>query len=266
MPEGDTIRRVATVLGREVTGRAVARLELRDRGEVRELAGRRIDGVEPRGKQMLVHFEGGWTLRVHLGMHGRWTRRHLRQPRPRGATVVLAVGDTAYVCDRAYRAELIRTSALRTHPALARLGPDLLADPPDLDNAVRRATRPAHAGREIADVLLDQRIAAGIGNVYKSEVLFEEGVHPRTRVGDLSPEQVRGLYETAARLMRLNLVTRRRTSVPIRRRPQPSSQRLWVYGRGGKACLDCATTIERFLQGDMARSTYFCPACQEERR
>ena len=262
MPEGDTIRRVATVLGREVTGRTLDRLELNDRGEVAELAGRRIDGVEPRGKHMLVHIDGGWSLRVHLGMNGRWTRRHVRQPRPRRATVVLVTGDTAYVCDRAYRAELIRTAGLRSHPSLARLGPDLLAEPPAIDDVVRRAKLPAHAGREIGDLLLDQRVAAGIGNVYKSEVLFEERVHPRTRVRDLSPDDLRRLYETAARLMRLNLVTRRRTSVPLRRRPRPSSQRLWVYGRAGKPCLDCGTRIERFLQGDMARSTYFCPSCQ----
>ena len=127
---------------------------------------------------------------------------------------------------------------------------------------VKRARLPGHAEREIGDVLLDQRVAAGIGNVYKSEVLFEVRVHPRTKVGELSDAQLTGIFETAARLMRLNLLTRRRTTVPLRRRGQPSSQRLWVYMRAGKPCLECGTPIERFLQGDMARSTYFCPHCQ----
>ena len=262
MPEGDTVHRIARVLGRELTGRPLDRVELHDRGEIPELAGRAVDGVEARGKHMLVHLAGGWSLRVHLGMHGRWTRRHVREPRPRDPTVILVAGDSAWICDRAYRAETLRTAALRTHPRLARLGPDLLADPPDIDAAVRRAAHPAWAGREIGDLLLDQRVAAGIGNVYKSEVLFECRVHPRTPVGDLGPETLRALYDKAAHLMRLNLLTRRRTAVPLHRRPTPSAQRLWVYGRAGKPCLDCRTPIQRFLQGDMARSTYFCPSCQ----
>jgi endonuclease VIII len=266
VPEGDTIRRIARALAAEVPGKVVDRLELRDRGEIAELRGRRVEGVEAVGKHMLVHFEGGWSLRVHLGMNGRWTRRHARERPPDGfrarPTVVLACGDAVYTCERAYTAELVRTSALRGHARLSRLGPDLLAEPAPIDEAVRRASLPAHAGREIGDVLLDQRVAAGIGNVFKSEVMFECRVHPRTRVLGLPPERLRQLFEVAARQMRGNLDTRRRTTVPLRRRARPSSERLWVYGRAGKPCLECATPVQRFLQGDMGRSTYFCPACQ----
>jgi endonuclease-8 len=174
----------------------------------------------------------------------------------------MTIDEIAYVCRRSYRAELLRTSALRAHPRLARLGPDLLADAPRIGDMVKRARLPAHAEREIGDLLLDQRVASGIGNVYKSEVLFEVRVHPRTKLRELSDEQLITIFETAARLMRLHLLTRRRTSVPLRRRGQPSSQRLWVYGRAGKPCVECGASIERFLQGDMARSTYFCPHCQ----
>jgi endonuclease VIII len=262
MPEGDTVHRIARVLRRELQGRAIARLFVRDRGDVPELAGRVVDQVEARGKHLLIHMEGGWSLRVHLGMHGGWRRRHVREALPHDATVVLVAGETAFVCARAYTAELMATRAIRTHPRLSRLGPDLLAEPPDIDEAVRRARLPAFADRQIAEVLLDQRVAAGIGNVYKSEVLFECRVHPRERVGALGEARIRDLFERAAHLMRLNLLTRRRTAVPLRRRPTPSSHRLWVYMRHGKACLDCGTPIERFLQGDMGRSTYFCPACQ----
>lgn len=262
MPEGDTVHRIARVLARELTGRTLDRIEIRDRGEVRELAGHRVDGVEARGKHMLIHLDGGWSVRVHLGMNGRWTRRHVREPGPAHPTLLIQAGERAYVCDRAYRAETVRTAAVRGHPRLARLGPDLLADPPDIDGAVRRASAGAHAGREVGDLLLDQRVAAGIGNVYKSEVLFECRVHPRTPVGRLSVVRRRELFEKAAHLMRLNLLTRRRTAVPLRRRPTPSSARLWVYGRAGRPCLDCGTPIERFVQGDMGRSTYYCPTCQ----
>lgn len=262
MPEGDTVHRVARVLSGELVGRTVDRLELRDRGALPELSGARVEGVEALGKHMLVHLSGGWSLRIHLGMKGRWRRLHARQKRPRHPTVLLVTGERAYVCDGAYRADAVRTSEVRRHPKVARLGPDLLADPPELDEAVRRATHPARADREVGELLLDQRVAAGIGNVYKSEVLFECGVHPRTPLGRLQEEEIRALFEKAAHLMRLNLLTRRRTHVPLRRRPTPSSQRLWVYGRAGDPCLDCGTPIERVLQGDMGRSTYFCPRCQ----
>lgn len=262
MPEGDTVHRIARILGAELPGRRLDGLELRDLGPVHELAGHRIGSVEARGKHLLLHLDGDWTLRVHLGMHGRWRRQHVREPKPAHATVVLVTGEVAYVCARAYRAELVRTRTLRSHARLARLGPDLLDEPPAIDEAVRRALLPAHANREIADLLLDQRIAAGIGNVYKSEVLFERKVHPRTPVGQLAAGDLRALFETAAHLLRLNLLTRGRATVPIRRRPRPSRTRLWVYGRAGKPCLDCGTSIERFLQGDTGRDTWFCPGCQ----
>jgi endonuclease VIII len=262
VPEGDTVRRIARALAVELPGRTLDRIELRDRGEVPELHGRRVDGVEARGKHMFVHLEGGWSLRVHLGMHGRWVRRHLREPAPARATAVLVTGDTLYACERAYTAELVRTAALRFHPRLARLGPDLLEEPPPVPEAVRRARLPAHAGREIGDLLLDQRVAAGIGNVFKSEVLFVCRVHPGHSVGSIAAGRLAELFATAARLMRANLGTRRRTTVPLRRRPAPGSPRLWVYGRAGRPCLECGTAIERFLQGDPGRVTYFCPGCQ----
>jgi endonuclease VIII len=263
MPEGDTVHRIAAVLRRELEGRTLARLVVRDKGDIPELAGRDVARIEAVGKHLLVHIDGGWTLRVHLGMHGRWVRRHVRETTSPTLTAMLVTGDTAYVCERAYTAELMRTRTVRSHARLARLGPDLLAEPPDIDAAVQRAQLPGYADREIGDLLLDQRVAAGIGNVYKSEVLFECRIHPRTRVRELTREQIEGLFSKAAELMRLNLLTRRRTAVPLRRRPTPSSQRLWVYLRHGKPCLDCGERIERFLQGDMARSTYFCPGCQK---
>jgi endonuclease VIII len=262
MPEGDTVHRIARVLRRELQGRTLTRLVVRDRGDVPELAGRRVDLVEARGKHLLIHFDGGWTLRTHLGMHGRWVRRHVREPLPPALTAMLVTDETAFICERAFTAELMRTATMRTHPRLARLGPDLLADPPDIAEAVRRACLPAHADREIGDVLLDQRIAAGIGNVYRSEVLFECRVHPRTTLRELGAGRIEEIFSRAAQLMRLNLLTRRRTSVPLRRRPAPSSQRLWVYLRHGRPCLDCGTPVQRFLQGDQARSTYVCPTCQ----
>ena len=262
MPEGDTVHRITRVLQKELQGRKLARLYVRDKGDIAELAGRQVEQISAHGKHMLVHIEGEWILRIHLGMKGTWIRKHIREVMPSDITAMLVTDETAYVCAGAYRAELMRASAARVHPILARLGPDLLADPPDIAEAVRRATLRAHANREVGELVLDQRIAAGIGNIYKSEVLFECRIHPRTRMRALSEEQVEHIFRRAAELMRLNLLTRRRTAVPLRRRATPSSQRLWVYGRAGAPCLDCGNKIEMFLQGDMARSTYFCARCQ----
>lgn len=264
MPEGDTIHRFASAIGRDLTGRRLEYLELQHLGAVTELKGARIEQVAAQGKHLLVHLEGDWSLRVHLGMKGRWRRLGAGRPPPGRPTVLIQAGGRQWACVRAYQAELVRTGRLRTHPRLARLGPDLLADEPDIEGVVRRARLPAYAHREIGDALLDQRIASGIGNVYKSEVLFVRRVHPRTPVGALSDEALHGLFEESARLMGANLKTIRRTSVPLQRRPEPGSPRLWVYDRGGKPCLECGTKIERIVQGDLARSTYFCPECQQD--
>jgi endonuclease VIII len=262
MPEGDTIHRIARALSAELPGRVVDRLTLRDRGPVTDLEGREVEGVEARGKHLLIHISGGWSLHIHLGMNGRVTRRHVREAPPRSPTATLACGETVYSVERAFTAETVRTSGLRHHPKLARLGPDLLAGLASVDEAVRRARHPAQADRALGDLLLDQRVAAGIGNVFKSEVLFECRVHPTCRVRDLAPDRLRRLFVVAARQLAENMDTRRRTTVPLRRRPTPSSQRLWVYGRSGKPCMECGASVQRFLQGDMARSTYFCPTCQ----
>jgi endonuclease-8 len=262
MPEGDTIHRIARALDRDLTGQKLVRLAVRDLGLIRELAGKQVLSSRAHGKHLLLAIEGDWTLRVHLGMHGRWRRFPASVSPPPNHTALLEAADLVWVCYRAYRAELVRTRSIRSHPTLSRLGPDLLAPAPDFDAMVSRSMMPGHGGREIAELLLDQRVAAGIGNVYKSEVLFLERVDPRTRVSDLDTSTLRALFATAARLMTRNLGTRRRESVPLRRRPQPNSARLHVYGRNGKPCLECGTPIERIMQGDMARSTYFCPRCQ----
>jgi endonuclease-8 len=266
MPEGDTVHRVARILGRELAGRAVDRVELHDRGEISSLEGRCVERVEAVGKHMLVYFDGGTVLRVHLGMKGSWRRQHVAEARRGAPTVTLVAGTTVYLCQGAYRAEVMDAAAVRAHPRLARLGPDLLADPPPLDEALRRARLPGHAGREIGDLVLDQRVASGIGNIYKSEVLFECRVHPRTAVRDLTDDALHGIFAKAAHLMRLGLLIRRRSSAPVRRRSTPSSRRYWVYLREGRPCLDCGTPVRRILQGDMGRSTYFCPTCQPAER
>lgn len=233
---------------------------MRGRGRITALEGSPVSAIDVHGKHLLIHIGTSWTLRIHLGMKGKWRRSPAAKVRSRDAAARLQSGSVAWECRRAYQAELIRRDHVARHPRLSRLGPDVLAEPPDLDEMVRRASLAPHGVREIATVLLDQRIASGIGNVYKSEVLFLENVHPRRLTASLDASGLRRLYSRAHDLMTRNLGTRRRETVPLRQRPTPESARLWTYRRSGEPCLTCGDTVRRIVQE--GRSTYFCPTCQ----
>lgn len=276
MPEGDTIYKLAAVLAPALEGRPLARLWTRDRGDVAALIGARVERVEARGKHMLITFGSGprvqerWVLRVHLGMHGRWYRDAppaagvARVPTGGNRSIVLASDRDVLVCYRAAQVELRRAGDLVLERRLQRLGPDLLAPTTELSSIVARARSLVDPGREAGDILLDQRVAAGIGNVYKSEVLFLERIHPRRRLATLGDEDLLGLYRTAAELLRSNTGPGWRATTGTLRgsRRRPDTSRVWVYRRAGLPCLRCGTFIERIVQGDMARSTYWCPSCQ----
>lgn len=260
MPEGDTIHRLAERIGSDLSGRTVDRLWVQGHGEVEDLRGVTVASVEARGKHLLLHLQGDWSLRVHLGMKGRWFRRRGGSPGRRDAAVRIDAGPTSWECRGAYQTELVRTPHLRNHPRLGRLGPDVLAQPLRLDDIVGRALLPANGSREIGALVMDQRVACGVGNVYRSEVLFMEGVHPRTPAALLGREGVARVYRTANQVMTRNLRTRQRETVPLRERPTPASPRLWVYGREGEPCLRCGATVLRIVQED--RSAFLCPVCQ----
>lgn len=268
MPEGDTIAQSAATLAGVLVGRAVTRFRSTVAGvEARAAAlgvvGSRIEAVEARGKHLLIRFSGdgsagGAVLRTHMRMTGSWHlyRVGTRWQRPAGfARVILEAGDVVAVCFSAPEVELLSAGQASGHAGLQRLGPDLLA--PDLDEAEALARLRAASDLEIADALLDQSMVAGIGNVYKSEVLFLERVSPFARVAGLDDETLRRLLRTARRQLRRNVgASERRTTHGGRRNA------LWVYDRAGRPCARCATPIRRALQGPHARSTYWCPACQ----
>lgn len=260
MPEGDTIHRTAETLRRALDGRPLRAFEAPRLVRRGPEPGSRVEGVEALGKHLLVHFSDGTTLHTHMRMQGTW---HVYRPgerwrKPRSqARVVLETGDAVAVCFSAPVVELIRRDDVRRHPALRRLGPDLCAPDPDLDGALRRLDRLVDPEAEVGVALLDQRIASGVGNVYRSEVLFACGLSPFTQVGGLDPGQRRGLLEAAARLLRENLEggPRRTTS------PGPGP-RLAVYGRAGRPCPACGTPIRSARRGEEARTVFWCPACQ----
>lgn len=265
MPEGDTVHKIARAMQPHLEGQRVAALWLRQRGEVAALAGAVVEEVAALGKHFLFAIGPRHVLHVHLGMGGKWFRFAPGEAwarSPATAAVRLETAAWRFVCFRAPVAELLRRIDLAAHPILSRLGPDLLAPELDLGHVVARARR--RSARNAADLLLDQRVACGIGNVYKSEVLFAEAVHPWTAPGDLPDAAVHALYATARRLLGQNLGGWRRTTVrPVRDHGWPPDlPRVFVYGRGGQPCLRCAGRVASRLQGDDARATYWCPRCQ----
>jgi len=163
-------------------------------------------------------------------------------------------------------AEFITKKQLETRDPVAQLGPDLLGREFDRDEAIRRIV--VSAARPIAMTLLDQRIVAGIGNVYKSEVLFLSGVHPDVPSSAVPLPTLERMMDIARGLLQDNVVDG--TSPRIQtyrnlRQLNPASEHdesLWVYGRKGKPCRKCGTPVESKKMGLDARTTYWCPSCQ----
>lgn len=274
MPEGDTIFRIAQTLQRALGGREVVafRTVLPQLSRVDEdapIRGRTVERVTAAGKHLLIHFSGDLVLRSHLRMNGNW---HVYRPGERwqrrrdDMRVVIGTSEWEAVGFSLPVAEFVRESRLERTGELAALGPDLLAPEFDAAAAVERAL--ARPGEEIADVLLDQRVVAGIGNVYKSELLFECGVDPFARAGALGAGVVARLMERARAQLLANVADARRAGpsfAPAGRRTtgrMNPGEKLWVYGRKDEPCRRCGTPIAWRRQGKDARSTYWCPRCQ----
>jgi endonuclease-8 len=273
MPEGDTIFRAARTLNRALAGQVVTRFDsavpaLTRVDHDRPIAGRTIDSVHARGKHLLMVFSGDLVLHTHMRMNGSW---HIYRPGERwrlpardmrvlvGTAGFVAVGFNVPVL------EFLTARDLARHRTLSALGPDLLDPAFDRDEARRRLL--AHPRGGIADVLLDQRVLAGIGNVLKSEILFVGGVNPFTAVGDIEPAILDRILDTALELLAANVLTRAQTlSTAIGRRTTRSldpGAKLWVYGRSGRPCRRCGERIEARQSGADARLTYWCPRCQQ---
>jgi endonuclease-8 len=267
MPEGDTLFRIAAQLAPSLEGQPVVALEMQHVACER-LVGHRVTRVEARGKNLLVHFDEGTVLHTHLRMGGTW---HLYRKGERWrrslvtATVILAVPDVVAVCFRAPVARLMRASMIRGDARVGKLGPDLLAEAFDEHKAMEHLR--AQAAVPLGEAVMDQRVVAGIGNVYKSEILFHEKLDPFAPVARFSDEELHRLLAYARRIMAVNAHApgpgHGRTTRESRTRGEgPVS----VYRRAGEPCYDCRTTILMERQGALRRSTYYCPRCQPERR
>lgn len=271
MPEGDTIFRAAQTLHRVFAGKVVTQFEsvfphLNRVDDDRPLAGRTIASISSRGKHLLMAFSGDLILRTHMRMNGSWHVYPAGAPwrRPaRDARIVIRTADAVAVGFNVPVAEFLTARQLERHPQLRRLGSDLLADAFDA-----RSVAALMRGRRtpIADVLLDQKVLAGIGNVFKSEILFLAGVNPFVAASDLDDERLQAIVGIAREQLRANVLPQSRTLSPAfgRRttRSLDPNEKLWVYGRGGKPCRRCGTTIQSRASGLDARLTFWCPICQ----
>jgi endonuclease-8 len=265
MPEGDNVHAHAAQLGALV---GVALTGVWSRGvELRALRGRTVASVAAVGKHLVIAFDEGSAVRVHLGIAGSWRRRKgASREALAEAELALATADSAWLC-RARTIEWSRARLMAGGRALARLGPDLLGDAPDLGAVFARARAPVHAARPIGELLLDQSIAAGLGNVYKCELLFLHGVHPWARVDAVDEATLRALFADGVKWLRAN-VGRPRTTTADRSRgelPARDRGRLWVYGRFRRPCYRCGAAIEQRRQRPSLRPTYWCPRCQPDR-
>lgn len=257
MPEGDTLHKAAARLRPALVGADLRRFEAARLVGPRPAPGHPIAAVDAVGKHLMVRFGDGVVLQTHLRMSGSW---HLYAPGERWrkpAHLARAVIETDAAVAVCFSAPVVRThlGERAASEAVGHLGPDLCEPDADIDVAVARMGRLEDPSTEVAVALLDQRIASGIGNVYKSEVLWACRVSPFTPVADLDDAQRRTLIETASRQLRANLTTTRRTTVP---------GGLAVYGRARRPCRRCGTPIRVVRQGEQARSTYWCPRCQPQ--
>ena len=243
MPEGDSLHRAARRL-QVLVGERVEVETPHPRAAVKGLAerldGRRLEGVEAVGKNLLLHFEGGLVLRSHLRMKGRWRLERRGTARTGKPWLVLRGAEHEAVLWNGAVLELVGP---RGAP---RLGPDILGEPPDYETMLARLrTEPE---REVGDALLDQRLVAGIGNLWKAEALWEAHVSPWRRLEEVDDSELRTVLEAAHTLMR--------TSVE---RPRPGRH---AYRRAGRICPRCGGIVRSAPQGANARTAYWCPGCQ----
>ena len=279
MPEGDTIYRSARALRKAVlAGKVVTEFEtglakLASLNDDAPVVGRVVEKVESRGKWLLIYFSGDLILVTHMLMSGSWHLYRSGERWQMGRTkmrVVIRVEGWEAVAFNVPIAEFHTARSLERSSQVPKLGPDILGEEFTVEGGVARlaayaAERPE---AEVGVVLLNQRVLAGLGNVYKREVAFAAGVNPFRAMKTVTPKEMAAMVDLALRYMKANvadgkgegIVTyagNRRTTHAMDR-----EERLWVYRRQGEECRRCGTAVMMRKQGVQARSTYWCPVCQ----
>jgi len=265
MPEGDTILKAARILHRALAGSVVTKFEPRMASAIRArsstLGPWTLERVDAAGKNLLMFFSDGFVLRTHMRMNGSWhLYRHGERWRAPGHAVraVIETADWVAIAVNVPVVEWVRERELSHYAPVANLGPDVLRDPFDVDEVIRRARLQPDIA--ISEILLDQTVLAGVGNVFKSEVMFEARLSPHAPIAALTDEQLRDIFAIARKQMRAN-VGGRAAGRTTTGRMNPE-EKLWVYRRAGLHCRVCGTIIEVRRTGPNSRSTYWCPGCQ----
>ena len=278
MPEGDTIYRAARAMHRALAGKIVTFFDtgLAPLARVNDdtpVVGRTVEKVESRGKWCLVYLSGDLILVTHMLMSGSWHLYRTGEKWWMGRSrmrVALSTADWQAVAFNVPIAEFHTARSLERSSQVPKLGPDILSDEFTVETGIDRlrAYGLENPAAEIAVVLLNQRVLAGLGNVYKSEVAFAAGVNPFRAMSTITPREMEVMSEVSQRYMKANVLDgsgdgivtyagNRRTTHSTNR-----EERLWVYGRQGQECRRCGALVMMRKQGEQARSTYWCPACQ----
>ncbi len=275
MPEGDTIFRTARTLNRALGGKTVTGFRttfvlLTRFNDDTPLAGQLVDRIESRGKWVLIYFSGGGILATHMLMNGSW---HIYRPGERwqepaaNMRIVIETSDFVAVGFSVPVAEMHSAQSLARERRIPLATSDVLGSDFDEGSAVESLL--ASGDLELGEALLRQKVLAGVGNVFKSEICFAAGLHPFRKVATLTREQAAEVVSTARRQLGSNVLEESGNGIVTYRgrkrrttRSDDPGESLWVYGRTGEPCRRCGELIRRRPQGGDARTTYWCPHCQ----
>lgn len=236
---------------------------------VEVLEGRTLERVDTHGKNLLLRISGDLTIRCHALMYGSWQvgepQMKLRKPEKQ-VRLRLRTDDNEAVFYNGPVVDIMSDEELAEYEPVASLGPDVMKDDFNRDEAWRRLQR--HTEMEIGPALLDQRVVAGIGNIFKSEALFVAGIDPRREMGYLSREDIERIWDAVIPMMWASV----EDGGPIAttgEELQADGRNLYVYRQTNRPCVsrpdgtECEGTVEQFRQGKNERTTYWCPVCQQ---
>jgi endonuclease VIII len=264
MAEGHAVARWGDAL-RQLVAERVTSIEVPPRWRERadHIRGALLTRIETHGKHLVLHFSSDWVVHTHAMQYGSWQIGpigHVLRKEARFARLRLTTERHEAVFFHGPVMEVLSLDELAVHERFQSLGPDLLHD--DFSAAEILAAMERQGQREIGDAVLDQRIVAGIGNIYKSEGLFLAAIHPRRPAASVTAAELDTFFAELIPLMQDGRFKYGMTvTLPSDLQLEPW-MRNWVYRRRGQPCFVCATPIEMFRQGEFQRTTYFCPHCQ----